>query len=91
MGLFKLQEDQQSKPPKEWTDEQKMQYRFGGERYSMRGVAGDRPSNIVKQISGNYAFPKGEQDVSEIIAKETIDPNNSGFSQSTDFGNIQFL
>jgi hypothetical protein len=90
MAIFQLQPEQLPINQAEWTEEQKMQYRFGGERYSMRGFA-DRPSHIVKQVNGNYPYPRGEEDVSQIIVKETIDPNNSGFSQTSDFANIQFL
>ena len=50
MALFQLQSNQIPKNPPEWTEGQRMQYQFGGERYSMRGVAGDRPSHIVKQF-----------------------------------------
>jgi len=75
MSLYQLIQDQEPIDHKNWTEKQKLQYRFGGIRYSLQGTT-HNPSDIIPQINGNYAFPNGDQDVSQIINQETLDRNN---------------
>ena len=35
-------------------------YKYGGERYGFRGTSASRQYNIIPQVSGLYAFPKGD-------------------------------
>jgi len=45
-----------------YNEKQKNQYRFGGDRYSLRGTASYGPSDIIGQVTGLYTFPRGEEE-----------------------------
>jgi len=62
MSLYKLNPN--SEPTnQEWTDLQKMQYRFGGVRYSFIGQPDLMDTDPTLQVPGSYPFPRGDQDV----------------------------
>ena len=75
MSLYQLLEMQTPIDPQNWTEKQKNQYRFGGTRYSFQGTT-HSPSEFVLQTGSNYAFPQGDQDVSQTINQETINKDN---------------
>lgn len=54
-----LPQDDPTKP-EFWTEERKLKYRFGGERYSMQGTEHYGPDDIIPQIVGLYPFPRDE-------------------------------
>lgn len=43
-------------PPNDLTQREKDRYRFGGDKYSIRGP--DYPGDIIRKEDGNFAFPK---------------------------------